>query len=425
LTPYGFSATFRLERCGGGLALVRAGATSTVLQLDDDVAAYDLAGRPYVLTRSGCSWRRSLDGHWLEKGVAGGGRVRRRLEAQAGASIVESARSLALELLIALDGGAQGAPGEMAELRRRLEGIAGFDAAALARDAERFHGIYTPIGILPPDEYLALVIQVTEGCSWNDCAFCDLYRQVPFLVKSVSQLEAHIEAVCEYMGAALSLRRSVFLGSANALGVSHDRLLPLIECAARAFAVVPREVPLSLRSAWLSESPRRILGFSAFVDAWTGQGKSVDEWRAYAALGLRRVSLGLETGDPELLSWLGKAGSPQDAVALVHRLREAGIAIRVIVLLGVGGERFYEAHAGCTAAVLSQMKLDARDIVYFSEIVAHTELPYARRMTADGLALLTPARLCAQREAIAAAVESQPSASRPPCSTYDIGELVY
>jgi hypothetical protein len=424
VAPRGF-APIPLQRPDGGLALVRAGAVSTVLLLDDDVAAYDLAGRPYVLTRDGCSWRRSLDGHWLEKGVSGERCIRRRCEAGAGAPLVESARLHVLELLEALPGGTERAPGGMVELRRRLEGIAAFDVPALGRDAERFRGIYSPIGILPPDEYLALVIQVTEGCPWNDCAFCDLYRQAPFRVKSVSQLEAHIEDVCAYMGAALSMRRSVFLGSANALGVRHERLLPLIECAARSFAVAPPTVPPSARSAWLSESPRRVLGFSAFGDAWTGQGKSVDELRAYAALGLRRVALGLETGDPELLAWLGKAGSPQDAVTLVRRLHAAGIAVGVIVLLGAGGERFYESHAGRTAAVLGQMGLDVRDVVYFSEIVSHSELPYARRMAADGLAPLSPARLRAQRQAIAAAVESAPQRSRPRCSSYDIREFVY
>ncbi len=421
--PAGFSVAISLKRPSGETTLVRAGAASTVLLRGDEVAAYDLSGRLYALTRSGSMWRRSLDGHWLEKGVLAGTRVRRRHAAAAGAELIEEARLAALGVLRALDSPADCAPDEANEVHLRLERVVAFDRAALERDAERFRTLYSPIGILPPDEYLALLVQVTEGCSWNDCTFCDLGRQAPFRVKSVSELEAHIEAVCAYMGAALSLRRSVFLGSANALAVGHERLLPLIECVRRFFVIAPPALPPSARSAWLSEDPRRVLGLSAFVDAWTGQGKRVEEWSAYAALGLRRVSLGLETGDPELLAWLGKAGSPQDAATLVRRLHAAGIACAVIVLLGAGGERFYAAHVHRTAAVLGAMGLDGRDIVYFSEIVSQPELPYARRMEADGLRPLTPLRLHSQRQTIADVFASQ--RSRPRCSSYDIREFVY
>jgi hypothetical protein len=61
---------------------------------DEDVSSYDLAGRPYALVREGGTWRRALDGRWLEKRPAQGGtpRLRRRVSAEDGAAVAEAAR---------------------------------------------------------------------------------------------------------------------------------------------------------------------------------------------------------------------------------------------------------------------------------------------------------------------------------------------
>ena len=57
---------------------------------------------------------------------------------------------------------------ERAEARRRLETIAAMGDEALAEDAERFRATYGRVGMLPPDQYLALALQATQGCSWEE-----------------------------------------------------------------------------------------------------------------------------------------------------------------------------------------------------------------------------------------------------------------
>jgi radical SAM superfamily enzyme YgiQ (UPF0313 family) len=417
----------------GRPATLLVGGASTVLSIDDAlVSSWDLAGRPYALVRETGTYRRGLDGRllWKREATPEVPRLRRRLSPAEGEPVVDAARLEAAAALAAVSDviprdfrqpgpegsagiadpsspGTNGAPrgDSAAEAVRRLQAIVALDAGALRDDTARFLAASGPVGILPPDQYLALVVRVTEGCSWNACTFCRLYRDVPFRWRRPDELLAHLAALREYFGPAIALRRSVFLGDANALCLAHDRLLPLVEAVSRELPGAP---------------------LFSFLDAWTGQRKGPSEWRAYAALGLRRVYVGLETGDPGLLAWLEKPGSPQDAVDLVAALHEAGIGAGVIVLLGAGGERFAEAHAGRTAEVLTAMRLGPGDFVYFSEYVDDPGLEYGRRAAgAPDLRPLDAERCTGQRRAILSALHPADPARPPHAATYDIREFVY
>lgn len=413
---------------GGQAATLSLTPEATVIALDEErVSSYDLAGRPFALVRDGWTARRALNGRLLQKrpAEAGAPRVRRQIAPEAAAPFVDAARHEAALLLQAI-GPTPGPDAEpRAEAQRRLRTIVAMDAAALAEDARRFAAVCGTVGILPPDQYLSLVLRLTEGCSWNACTFCSLYRDVPFRVKTPTELRAHIEALRAYFGPSRALRRSIFLGDANALCVGHDRLLPLLEAVAEAFPLLPQGLDPAGRRAWFQATPDGTTGLFAFVDAWTGHRKSVAEHRACAALGLKRVYVGLESGDPGLLAWLDKPGSPDDAVALVNDLHAAGIAAGVIVLLGAGGGRFHADHVRETASVLARMGLGPADILYFSEFVDDASLEYGRRASTGDLRALTPERCLEQRQAILDAWRGADATSAPRIATYDIREFVY
>jgi len=421
----------RLTLPDGRPATVRLGEASTVLAVGDTlVSAWDLAGRPYALVRDTGTYRRGLDGHLLRKreATAGGPRVRERLSAAGGSPVVEAARreaEAALRALAAPDpvtrrprDEAPRLPGEDAtgEASRRLRLVARMDAGALADDAAHFGEACGPVGVLPPDQYLSLVVRITEGCSWDACTFCSLYEGTPFRARTREEVARHVAALREYFGESIALRRSVFLGDANALCLSADRLLPLLDLVAGAF-------------------PGRPL--YSFVDAWTGSRKAGAQWRACRDRGLRRVYVGLETGDPDLLARLGKPGSPQDAVGLVASLHGAGVSAGVIVLLGAGGEAFSSAHARRTADVLEEMDLGPDDIVYFSEYLpeaARSPAGSDRRAAAeprtagsgpDGPGRSAADALASERSTIASAFEHRDRAHRPRLATYDLREFTY
>jgi radical SAM superfamily enzyme YgiQ (UPF0313 family) len=388
------------------------------------VSSYDLEGRPYALVRDGWTYRRSLDGSCLQK-REGTPRIRRRLDPEKAAPVAEEARREAEAALAALGDGPQAkSAGE--EGRRRLRRIVEMDGPALAADAARFRDIYRPVGVLPPDQYLAVVLQGTEGCAWNSCTFCDLFRDVRYRTRTEEEFEAHVRAVIEYFGESLALRRSVFLGSASVLAASDARVKSYLDTIDRAFAVAPRALAAWGEEQWVHNAPRAIRGVSAFVDVWTGGRRTGAQWADYARRGLRRVYVGLESGDPGLLSWLEKPFTPDQAVELVRALHEAGVAAGVIVLLGAGGERYDDAHSRRTAEALARMELRASDLVYFSEFVCSPGLEYEERArAADDLRPLPTHACAAQRRRILAGLPASPLGEGPRVASYDIREFVY
>ncbi|MDP6776505.1 MAG: radical SAM protein, partial [Candidatus Latescibacteria bacterium] len=166
----------------------------------------------------------------------------------------------------------------------------------------------------------------------------------------------------------------------------------------------------------------RIYGFT---DAFGATHRSPSEIESLSGWGLQRVYIGLETGHDPLLELVGKQGASQDAVDAVRRLRAGGIEIGAIVLLGLGGDRFSDAHVRDTTRVLNQMGLRAGDMIYFSEMVAPPELEYAGQMAEIGVRPLTSDEMKAQMSAIREGLVFPNPEQRPRMAIYDIRRFVY
>jgi radical SAM superfamily enzyme YgiQ (UPF0313 family) len=287
--------------------------------------------------------------------------------------------------------------------------LKGWTAERLVADAEEFARIYRPVSILPPDQYLALVIQATEGCSYNRCTFCDFYRDRAFRVKSADELRQHISDVQAFFGPATGLRKSLFLADANALVAPMPRI--------RAWLDV-------IEAAGVHRDPRH-RGIFSFIDAFDVGRKSVTEWAELGERGLRRVYIGMESGDEELLRFLRKPGSAADVVDAVTTLKAAGIAVSVIVMVGVGGERFAAGHAEHTLEALRAMPLGTGDIVYFSPFFEQPGAEYSALAQEAGIRSLSPPEVTRQEAIMREALHCGAGENRPQVSRYDIREFVY
>ena len=399
------------------MALLSVKDRSASLAIGHDwVAAWDLGGRLYSLWKAGRLHRRGLNGRMVRKwrddgrsGPADGGSRRVQTERDEADAIVQEAagamraavESIAREPFAWTTKDGQRPDAAAVAVAGRC---ARFDAAASRADAETFSRVFRPVGILPPDQYLSIVLQATEGCSFGTCTFCDLYRD-GYRVKSAAEFARHAEAVRDYLGDSARLRsRSIFLGAANALAVPMSRLVEFLEAAA---AVFGRPVP----------------PVHAFVDGFTGARKSAGDYAVLRAAGLRRVYVGLESGHDPLLEFVRKPASRDLVVQAVRAIKDGGVAVGVIVMIGLGGTRFAAGHVEDTVAAVNAMALGPDDLLFFSDLVEVPGTAYPGRAAAADVGALDAGDRQRQLEAIRAGL-SFPG-QRPHLARYDVEEFVY
>jgi radical SAM superfamily enzyme YgiQ (UPF0313 family) len=249
-----------------------------------------------------------------------------------------------------------------------LENILKNNTLALQESAKVFSDIYLPISILPPDQYMSLVIQLTEGCNYNQCTFCNFYKDRPFKIKSDNELELHLSKVKSYIGDGISLRKSIFLADANALAVPQDRLVKSLE-------LIHNQFP-------------QFNNYYSFIDVFTGLKKSVADFNKLNKLGIKRVYLGVESGNNDLMLFLNKGQLNSDIIELTHNLKKGGIDVGIIFLVGAGGQKYAEQHLVDSINLLKQLPLGKGDIVYLSELY-ESNSNYEKSMAKQNILLPT------------------------------------
>ena len=374
-----------------------------------DVFSFDYEGRLWTALENGISYRRGLDGKIVAKWqLPGNARSRRWLNADEGLTLEARTRQQMDLFYSAVQSG-------QVELDQPLpsmghfgfERILHFDRTHSLADVDYYHRVYKPIGILPPDQYFSVVLQLTEGCSFNTCTFCTFYRDRPFRIKTPEAFREHATSVKDFLGAGLSLRRTIFMGDANALVTPMPRLLALINIVHEVYDV------------------EALGGLYAFLDGFSGERKTVSDYQALAKVGLRRVYIGMESGHEPLLCFLNKPGQTSDVIQAVQNLKKAGVAVGVIVLLGAGGHTYARKHIQDTIQAINAMPLDMEDLIYFSELVEQEGMDYTKDAFQNHLRPLSVEECMQQGKQIERALKFNPRTGTPHIARYDIREFVY
>jgi hypothetical protein len=383
--------------------------TVSIGELDQaDVFSFDFAGRLWTAYKDGVTYRRGLNGkilvRWRNPGEV---RSRRWLSQEDGLVLEAEVHQIMGVLYVAIQTGE-------ATLTRSLpvrgqqtfQQVLAFDQEHSLVDVAQYQRVYKPVGILPPDQYMSVVLQATEGCSFNTCTFCTFYKGRPFRIKSPADFRHHAQAVRDFLGDGLLLRRSIFLGDANSVVTPMSKLLPLLDIVQEVFP------------------DNHLNGMYAFLDGFSGEKKSSEDYATLHEKGIQMLYIGLESGSAELLHFLRKPGTPEDAIQAVQTMKAGGIAVGVIVLLGAGGQRYAAGHVRDTIQTLRAMPLDRRDILYFSELVVDETMPYAQDAVEAGLKPLTHKEMVAQQETIVNGLKAA-EGELPRISRYDIREFIY
>ena len=183
----------------------------------------------------------------------------------------------------------------------------------------------------PPSEAESLILQVTNGCSWNQCTFCDMYtaEQKRFRPKAQADIEAELQAV---VAEGFPIRR-VFLADGDAMTLSFRRLKAILTAIRQYLPSVQRVSSYCL--------PRNL------------NNKSVDELTELRGLGLSLMYVGCESGDDGVLAAIAKGETFASSLAALEKIRASGMKSSVMILNGMGGQQFSEQHALNSARLMN------------------------------------------------------------------------
>ena len=185
----------------------------------------------------------------------------------------------------------------------------------------------------PPGEWKSYLLQTTIGCSNNTCTFCGMYLDKKFHIRPMADILEDIRMARAYYG---DVER-VFLCDGDAIIMRTQELLTILEALHRAFP--------SLQRVTTYAGPRSTLT------------KTPEELRTLREAGLTRAYLGVETGCDALLKQVKKGVDAAQMLEAGVRLREAGMDLWVMVILGLAGTgEPSRRHMLDTAAMMNEMK---------------------------------------------------------------------
>lgn len=181
----------------------------------------------------------------------------------------------------------------------------------------------------PPSEARSLILQVTLGCSWNKCSFCEMYTSKHFTVRKQEDIFSDLEAYLPYAGNI----HKVFLADGDPLVLSNKRLLPILKKITDCFP--------NIRRISTYASPSNLVK------------KTSEELEELRNAGLSLLYVGIESGDDEVLDAIQKGETFASTVEGLNKSKAAGLDSSVMIINGVGGRVLTEQHAIQSAKVLN------------------------------------------------------------------------
>ncbi|MBL4611901.1 MAG: radical SAM protein [Pseudomonadaceae bacterium] len=196
--------------------------------------------------------------------------------------------------------------------------------------AQSFPVSYIEPVFRPPSEAHSLILPVTNGCSWNNCTFCEMYtaEQKKFRARDESQVLEEIRRSGEQL-----IVQRVFLADGDAMVLPTRRLLTILRAIREHMPTVERVTSYCL--------PRNL------------KRKSVEELRELREAGLAMLYIGAESGDDEVLQRVNKGETFESTEQALTKAGEAGMQRSVMILNGLGGKSLSEQHALNSARLMN------------------------------------------------------------------------
>jgi len=184
----------------------------------------------------------------------------------------------------------------------------------------------------PPAEAYSLIIRIANGCPWNQCTFCGMYKGVQCSFQSLEEIEPSISMAWKESPQAMR----IFLADGDVMALPFDKLKTVLGM-------------LNLRFP-------RLTRVNVYANGHSILQKSEAELRKLKALKLSILYMGLESGYEETLRAMKKRETAAEMIEAGRRAQAAGLKMSVMVLTGLGGQRNTILHSAATVDALNRMQ---------------------------------------------------------------------
>ena len=195
---------------------------------------------------------------------------------------------------------------------------------------EIFARLYSTAEVYPPPlEQHSALLEVTVGCSYRKCRFCDFPRD-NFKIFSLSDIAEKIEL----LRLVIDGNPKLHLLGCNPFCLHFKQLMAILE-------MIRDRLPC-------------VQEVSMYARADDVLRKSDEELKALARMGLFALHIGLESGSNAVLELHHKGETTEDIENALNALDRCGIHYHLTAIPGLGGKEFSREHAIKTASLISR-----------------------------------------------------------------------
>ena len=195
---------------------------------------------------------------------------------------------------------------------------------------EIYAQLYTGDTVYPPPlETHSALLEVTIGCSYRKCKFCDFPRD-GFSICTMQEIARKIEL----LRLVINGNPRLHLLGCNPFCMHTRQLLSILEMVHDRLPCV-REVSMYARADDILK-------------------KAETDLTVLARAGITDLHIGLESGSNAVLQFHEKGETIEDIEQALYALEKCGIRYHLTAIPGLGGREFSREHAIRTAAVISR-----------------------------------------------------------------------
>lgn len=228
--------------------------------------------------------------------------------------------------------------------------------------------------IRPPSEANSLLLQITQGCTWNKCKFCNLYRGTQFKAFSADSIKKDIDTMAAYAEMIMSHRKNgrwdiqslneeLGMLSMEEQNCYYSVANWLIGGGETVFlqdgnSLVLRDGRLSEVLVYLRKTFPQIKRITSYGRAENLSKITAEEYAELKEAGLDRIHSGFETGSDAVLKLVNKGVTARQEITAGQNIKAGGLELSVYFMPGLGGKGLSSDNALGMANVVSRVNPD-------------------------------------------------------------------